>query len=448
MSFVKKETLGLPLRGRDWFDHTERHAFHFRKEKIPMAQKIHSDKPAHSGAKNALLRAEQLLKLRWTPAGAYPVVYPAGAIGGPTLKGFFKAHRPQFGVGYSAVGYTNEKYVGVNVSLDTYMTAMANPRSVLYTRPQYERGRLSAAFYGTVCSAFASFVMGFPFHIDCGQFSEMEEMEHIDASKLENLQLCDLLNEPKTHTAVITGIDRDEAGKVVSITVTESTLPQVTRTTFLPEEFIGYWLNNGYEVLRYKRLHTVTYTPSPWVHLEEDPDAETPVPNPVLMPDYGDKANYRLGESVTLSVFDPGYTEILLQYDGEEKTLSVSEDGDVTFCPDKPGYYSVVAVSAAGNSEPVEFCVTDASVVTDKAEYPAGEALRVAFSCSADDELMGWMVKRAATSSKYWGFLRSEDGSLADSALLPPGDYFIIAHYRNRFGVYSATTSPVFHVAE
>ena len=87
-------------------------------------------------------------------------------------------------------------------------------------------------------------------------------------------------------------------------------------------------------------------------------------------------------------------------------------------------------------------------MTTDKAEYSASEALRVAFSCSADDELMGWMVKNAATSGKYWGFLRGEDGSLSDSALLPPGDYYIIAHYRNRFGVYSATPSPVFHVAE
>ena len=87
-------------------------------------------------------------------------------------------------------------------------------------------------------------------------------------------------------------------------------------------------------------------------------------------------------------------------------------------------------------------------MTTDKAEYSASEALRVAFSCSADDELMGWMVKNAATSGKYWGFLRGEDGSLSDSALLPPGDYYIITHYRNRFGLYSATPSPVFHIAE
>ena len=241
-----------------------------------MEKKVYADQPANAGVKNALLRAQQLLKLRWTPVGSYPVVYPAGVIGGPTLKGFYRPNRPQTGVGYSAVGYTNEKYVGVNVTLHTYMTAMANPRSALYTRNQHERGRLSAAFYGTVCSEFASYVLGFPFHIDCGQFSKMEEMEHVDTTALENLQLCDLLNEPKSHTAVITGIDRDENGKVVSITVTESTLPKVMETVFLPEEFIAYYLKNKYEVVRYKKLHTVTYTPDPWVQLGDDPEAERP----------------------------------------------------------------------------------------------------------------------------------------------------------------------------
>ena len=51
---------------------------------------IYSDKPAHSGAKNALLRAEQLLKLRWTPVGSYPVVYLAGTIGAKPSKAFLK----------------------------------------------------------------------------------------------------------------------------------------------------------------------------------------------------------------------------------------------------------------------------------------------------------------------------------------------------------------------
>lgn len=409
-----------------------------------MEKKVYADQPANAGVKNALLRAQQLLKLRWTPVANYPVVYPAGVIGGPTLKGFFKAYRPQTGAGYSAVGYTNEKYVGVNVSIHTYMTAMANPKSVLYTQNMHERGRLSAAFYGTVCSEFASYVLGFPFHIDCPQFSEMEEMEHIDATALENLRLCDLLNAPKTHTAVITGIHRDENGKVVGITVTESTLPKVTQTAFLPEEFVAYWLKGGYEVLRYQKLHAVTYTPDPWVPLDGDPELPTPVANPVILPDYGDQANYRLGETVTLSVFDSLYTKVLLRYNGLEWELPVV-DGDVTFTPEKAGYYQAIAVSSGSNSQPVDFCVTEAAVTTDRTVYQSGEAVRAAFSCTLDDTLVGWMVK-TANDAKYRGYFRAEDGSLATAALLPPGDYYIIAHYRNRFGVYCATPTPVFHV--
>jgi len=408
-----------------------------------MEKRVYADQPANVGVKNALLRAQQLLKLRWTPVGRYPVVYLAGTTGGATLNGFFTAYRPQTGAGYSAVGYTNEKYVGVNVSIHTYMTAMANPNSVLYTQNQHERGRLSAAFYGTVCSEFASYVLGLPFHIDCPQFSKMKEMEHVDATALENLQLCDLLNEPRTHTAVITGIDRDENGKVVSITVTESTLPKVTETVFLPEEFIGCWLKGGYEVLRYKKLHAVTYTPDPWVHLDGDPAAERPVPNPIILPHYGDKANYRLGETVSLSVFDSAYTKVLLRCSGQELELPV-EAGSVTFTPEEPGYYQAVAVSESCESRAAEFCVTDAAAATDKESYESGESIRPAFTCAAGDELVGFMVK-TDQSAKYWGYV-TENGVLPDEITLPSGDYYIIAHYRNRFGVYSATPTPVFHV--
>ena len=411
-----------------------------------MKQTVYPDKPKNAGVKNALLRAKQLAELRWTPVKPFPVIYRKGN-GPETYNAYFSPFLPQTGLNYSAVGFDNEKYLGVNVTIETFMTALSNPRSRLYTTPIFEKHRLSAAFYGTVCSEFGSYVLGFPFQIDCGQLSVMEEMEHIDPSLLENLQLCDLLNEPKSHTALITGIDRDENGKVVSVTVTESTPPQIRTKTFLPHEFVGYWLKNGYEVLRYKKLDQVTYTPNPWVHLEGDPELECPVPNPVIMPDYGDKANYRLGETVTLCVLDPRYTEVRVEMDGKTAmTLPLSEEGDAVYCPDTPGYYKAYAVSSEGESQPVEYCVTEADVTTDRTEYKAGDPVCLTFSCAAGDELVGFMVK-TDKSAKYWGHI-AENGSLPDAVQLPAGDYYIIGHYRNRFGVYSATPSPVFHVAQ
>ena len=398
------------------------------------------DVPESEGMKNALRRARQLAELRWTPVRAFPAIVSAGIPGIDASKVFLSAWRPQIGANYSAARF-DEKYVGFNISLDTYMTAMSNPDSVLYTRNLHGRHRLCAAYYGTVCSQFASYVMDLPFHIDCQQWPYLDGIEIIDPTPLENLQLCDILNKRTQHTAVITGITRDEAGTIVDITVTESASPQIQSRTFLSQEFINFWIHNGYEVLRYHKIHQVTYTPSPWVHLEGDPDLEYPTPNPVLMPDYGDKANYLLGETVTLSVFDPAYTAVEIS-SGDEKTVLPVENGKAALIPEKTGYYRAAAVSGEQRSVPVEFCIVDAKVSTDKAEYSEEEEIRPTFSCaSAEDELRGWVVKTDAYA-KYWGYPVSREGMIPTEATLPEGKYLVIGLYRNRYGIYS--TPPCF----
>ena len=149
-----------------------------------MQQTVYPDMPTNEGMKNALLRAQQLAKLRWTPVKPLPAIVSSGIPDVAPLPVFLPAHKPQTGANYAAVGFTNEKYVGTNVSIETFMTALANPNSVLYTRPQHGKSKLAAAYYGTVCSEFASYVLGFPFHIDCPQFPTMEEFQHIDSGKL------------------------------------------------------------------------------------------------------------------------------------------------------------------------------------------------------------------------------------------------------------------------
>lgn len=399
-----------------------------------------SDMPESEGMKNALRRAKQLAELRWTPVRPFPTIVSSGVPGTDACRVFAPAWRPQIGANYSAARF-DEKYIGVNISLDTYMTAVANPDSVLYTRNLHGRHRLCAAYYGTVCSQFASYVMDLPFHIDCQQWPFLDGIEIIDPTPLENLRLCDILNERTRHTAVITGINRDAEGNIVDITVTESTLPCIRTTTFLPQEFVNCWIKNGYEVLRYHKIHQVTYTPSPWVHLEGDPELECPTPNSVLMPDYGDKANYLLGETVTLSVFDPAYTAVEIGC-REEKTVLPVENGKVLLTPERTGYYQATAVAGDKRSVLVKFCIVDAKTITNKAEYSEEEKICPTFSCAApEDELRGWVVKTDAYA-KYWGYPVSDEGVIPAEATLPEGRYLVIGLYRNRYGVYS--TPPCF----
>ena len=207
------------------------------------------DVPVFPGMANALRRARQLADLRWTPIRPFPAGMPEGAQPKPGQAKvyypiFLPAWRPQTGANYSAARF-DEKYIGFNVSLHTYMTALANPDSVLYTRSLHGKAPLSSAFYGTVCSEFVSYVLDLPFHIDCQQWPYLDGIEEINPLPLENLKLCDVLNEATRHTAIITGINRDAEGKVVDITVTESTLPHIQTRTFAPQEFVEYWLKKN-----------------------------------------------------------------------------------------------------------------------------------------------------------------------------------------------------------
>lgn len=410
-------------------------------------KQIFADVPTSAGMENALRRSKQLADLRWTPIRPLPAGYPT-VIDGEKIyhKIFLPPWRPQTGANYSGARF-DEKYIGFNVSIHTYMTALANPDSAIYTRSLHGRTKLASAFYGTVCSEFVSYVLDMPFHIDCQQWPYLDGIEEINPLPLENLKLCDVLNEATRHTAIITGINRDAEGKVVDITVTESTLPHIQSRTFEPNEFVEYWLKDNYSVLRYHKIDKVTYTPSPWNVLEGDPEAERPVPNPVLMPDYGEKADYLLGEEVTLNLFQSGYTAVEL-YLAEEKTavLEIS-DGKAAFKPEKIGYYQAVAVGEGLRSEPAEFCIVDGSVTTDKLEYKANEPVHVTCTSAAGDKLMGWVVK-TDEFAKFWGYPIREDGTVPDTATLPAGKYRIIALYKNEYATYSTPSSAVFEVVE
>jgi hypothetical protein len=96
--------------------------------------------------------ANHMANIEWTPVAPIPV-----STGANTYK-TVPAGQTQKGIPYSSVRSVC-KYVGTNVSLYTFMTALQNPRSVLYTR-KIKAGTLGATYYGTVCSDFPAYSFG------------------------------------------------------------------------------------------------------------------------------------------------------------------------------------------------------------------------------------------------------------------------------------------------
>lgn len=125
-----------------------------------------------------------------------PIDYNSGTYQpGTTYKGLI----------YSSVKET-ETYVGENVSFHTFITAVKNPQSKLYTErvDQYPyHGVNCKAYYGTVCSGLVSYALGLVPRYATFDFPESDLMDIVDYSLPENLQIADVLWRDG-HVALIT----------------------------------------------------------------------------------------------------------------------------------------------------------------------------------------------------------------------------------------------------
>ena len=405
---------------------------------------LYPDKPISLGVENALKRAKQMVELSWVPVRMIPSGYIFNTpVDKKYVDAWLPAHFPQRGVIYSSVRL-HCKFVGSNVSLETYMTALENPGSVLYTRPQHGLGRSMFSYYGLVCSAFASYVCQLPYPMACAGWPTMEGVSLVDTTEdLDGLQLCDLVRSTG-HIAVITEILRDHTGKVHRISVSESVPPCCRCTTFTPEQFRGYWLNGGYQVYRYAGIHDVTYTPSPYVHLEDDPWLEVPARNTVFMADYGNKANYAPGENVEFSIFEEGWeTMDITLPDGSVRSLPIT-GSTLIYTPTMPGYHTAVCRRGEEVSLPVEFCAVEMTVTMTKDTFAAGETVCAEFSAAAPDEVYYLNIYSHDLFYRASRYLTKEElatGRISLDTLTTPGRYVLTPIAENRFGRYTVHSS-------
>ena len=400
------------------------------------------DIPSSEGVKNGLKRAKRMVEARFTPMKPYPIVIYSATADGKRVyhENYAPAWRPVTGLPYSSVRRV-EKYIGYNVSFETFYSALTNPDSVVYTRPITGTGQNVHNYYGIVCSCFVSEVLEFPYRTPCIRIPDVPGVAEISAEPLENLRLLDIVLNVKRHVAIITGIERDENGIVRFITVSESVLPYCRVIRYTPEEFRGYWLENDYRIFRYDKVDDITYTPDPFVPIEEDGIMEAPKINRSLMTDFGNKANYRLGEPVEIRVFEDGVETVCVEGAGQEAVPLTVTDGKCTFCPVHPGFYSAFALRGEEKSDPVEFCVTDLAFTFDKDSYLPGEKMRIRFRSAAEDPLVAWQINRISNDRGCGGGFFAEPVQGNEIELIVPDagepvELYLLA--RNEYGVYSS----------
>lgn len=300
------------------------------KEAIRMNAQLIYDKPCSCGVENVIRRAHQLIDVSWKPVMECAIndrkyVYP-------TRSG--KAHAEM--ESYTGMPYSSSRildhFVGLDVTLDTFMTAAQNPASILYTRDlsDFEDAAFNCTIrntflaYGVVCSAFVNYSLNLPLHRSTHEWDISPEFTEITERCADALQLCDTLVTTRPdgrtggHVRIVTGIGRDADGRVQQVEISESVMPFPICKWYPAEEFNATLLGCGgtYKIYRYHHLDSVEYAPARY----ELGD----VSNPDLMLDHGDFSNYREGDAVEFNVLSDA-DELMLDDGAQIRSVRVQD---------------------------------------------------------------------------------------------------------------------------
>ena len=226
-------------------------------EPAPQAEAVRTE--PSQGQKNIVLRARQLIELKWTPlSDRWQWGYQGTFVGGKTYVG----------APYGQPVYTG--YIGYAIDLEGFVAATENNTSAFYTGYSYYNK--VAPYYSIDCSGFVSY--SWDLYPRCFTATLPSVSYAIENQSIEALEVGDCMNNVSSHAALVTDVVRDENGNVVSIEIMEQT-PVITQTTRYGqggsktiEKFKSYYFGRGYRIYRYYDRDSVQYEHSCAVPLD------------------------------------------------------------------------------------------------------------------------------------------------------------------------------------
>ena len=325
--------------------------------KIYGVQNVIHDTVETQGAINVVKRTHQLTDIQYTPVADLPA-----------QESQYQADNYKIIAGTECVGmkYSSVRieqlYVPQAVSFDTFMTALANPNSYLYTRESTVPN--SKTYYGAVCSTFVAYAYGIddviPTTISFTNYEGFNELPDYMQNP-NSLKIGYMLNHAGSHIAIVTDIIRDFKGKILLIEVSDAWHPFMRRRMLTPAQIQQSYFNADFVAYKYEYIDSVPYTASPWVVVDDEEHVDI-APNPNLSPRRGDKANWRPSENVVIDITDAGtYTSYVVTNRDTDSVISSqnSLSTPITLTNLSSGRYAVHLTSGSSNSDSVEFNVMD-----------------------------------------------------------------------------------------
>ncbi|QGJ68519.1 Hypothetical protein PBC10988_1780 [Planctomycetales bacterium 10988] len=331
--------------------------------------------------KQSIKYAHLLSRVKWKPV----------AQGMPRRRGAFEPGVEVTGVPYSSVKSVG-RYIGFDIYLKTFLAAVENPQSVVYT--ENLRGEVPNAecYYGTVCSGYTSYAL------QCGIWylsrvhtpDYREGIHLVEPQSAQSAQPGDLIftpPRPGSHIELVTGVTRDKEGKVTHVRVEESRPPTTMNTNRTEAEFNTHLASKNRKLYRITDLDAWrgANRADAFMFPNYEEDSATPVINRVLLLDRGDWVAYRKDQPVKINIMDRDRQEVqqLVVKRGESIVETIEQPGIGMIERNFPaaGNYSAYCILGDGSqSQACEFAVCDLGFQLPEEDIKLGKPWEIELS--------------------------------------------------------------------
>jgi hypothetical protein len=370
-------------------------------------------------------RARILSRVKWTPvADTMP----------NRRGGFFTKGKEYTGVPYSSVKSIG-RYIGFDIGLRTFLAAVENPLSVLYTETLVGKTDNAAAYYGTVCSSYTSYALrcGIPEVSRRHGPSVSKGVVLVNPQSAQAAQPGDVIYTPHatetsgSHVEMVTEVTKDEQGRVVSVLVEESSPPTTKTTNRRAADF------EKHLATRNRQLFRVT-DPDAWRGANRaeslrfpnyETDAIAPTINRTLLLDLGDWAPYEKGQPVKFNIMDrdaAGVKTLVIQRGGAVvENIELKGTGVVERTFTTCGDYTAHVVRPDGSASPAcEFAVCALNLKLPTGSKPLADELKVGFDSENMDVIAIFLHSQSDSYGRHSLFV-SEAERRAGALTVPTG---------------------------
>jgi len=307
--------------------------------------------------------ARIMSRVKWTPVTG----------GMPNRRGgYFEEGAEYTGVPYSSVKAVG-RCIGFDIYLKTFLAAVENPHSVLYTENLSGKVSNAATYYGKVCSTFTSYALqcALPYRSSHHDPEFRNGVVLVDPQSAQAAEPGDIIYTPPakvgggSHVEIVTAVER--SGERVTAVRVEESAPPTTRNTLRKASAFDSHISS-----RNRRLYRITDLDSWREHNKAESflfpnyseDSATPAINRVLLLDRGDWVPYYRDQAVKFHVMDrdsQGVQALVIKRgDAVVERIALRGRGVVERLFSDCGDYTAQCVMSDGSlSQACEFSVCD-----------------------------------------------------------------------------------------